>query len=263
MMIFTMQDKMKKIGIRAGVILFWLLVWQGISMIVQQEILLVSPVKVFQRIFALGSTAEFWHITALSLGRILSGFFLGVFLGVVLAVLTTRFSLMHQLFSPILSVMRATPVTSFIILAFFLLASADIPGFVSILMVTPIVWKNVSEGILQTDGQLLEMARVMKIGPVAMVTKIYMPSVKPYFEAACTTAMGLAWKAGVAAEVITNPKYGIGSEMYQAKVDLEMADLFAWTIVIIVLSFLCEKCFSYFMKRRGRLAHTNTCNKGI
>ncbi len=260
---FITKAKLKQIGIRAGVILFWLLAWQGISMIVQQEILLVSPVKVFQRIFALGGTADFWYITALSLGRILLGFLVGVLIGVLLAVLTTRFSLLHQLFSPILSVMRATPVTSFIILAFFLLASADIPGFVSALMVTPIVWKNVSEGILQTDAQLLEMAKVMKIGTVATATKIYMPSVRPYFEAACTTAMGLAWKAGVAAEVITNPKYGIGAEMYQAKVDLEMADLFAWTIVIIILSFLCEKCFSYFMKRRGRFDHVNKRNERI
>lgn len=262
-MIFTMQGNMKKIGIRIGVIAFWLLVWQGISMIVQQEILMASPVQVFKRILVLGGTEEFWTITGLSLGRIGLGFLVGVIVGTLLAVLTTRFSLLHHLFSPILSVVRATPVTSFIILAFVWITNAHIPAFICVLMVTPIVWKNVSEGISQTDTQLLEMAKVMKIGSLATLTKIYLPSVKPYFMAACTTALGLAWKAGVAAEVITHPKYGIGSEMYYAKVELETADLFAWTIVVIVLSVLCEKCFSYFMKRRERLDYVKTRNKGI
>ena len=260
---FITKVNLKQIGIRTGVVLFWLLLWQGISMIVQQEIVLVSPVQVFQRLFSLAGTEEFWYVTSLSLCRIFFGFLVGMLIGIVLAVLTTRFSILHQLFSPVLSIMRATPVTSFIILAFFLLAKADIPGFVSVLMVTPIVWKNVTEGILQTDGQLLEMAKVMKIGSVATITKIYMPSVKPYLNAACVTAIGLAWKAGVAAEVITNPTYGIGAKMYQAKVDLEMADLFAWTIVVIVLSVLCETCFSYCMKRRGRVADIDQRDKGI
>ena len=260
---FITKAKFKKIAIRAAVVLFWLILWQGISMIVQQEIVFVSPVQVFQRLFTLVGTGDFWHVTSLSLGRIFFGFLMGTFIGVALAILTTRFSIFHELFSPVLSVMRATPVTSFIILAFFLLAKADIPGFVSILMVTPIVWKNVAEGISQTDGQLLEMAKVMHVKPFTVVGKIYIPSVKPYFNAACLTAIGLAWKAGVAAEVITNPTSGIGAKMYQAKVDLEMADLFAWTIVVIVLSVFCETCFSYFIKRRGRVADIGQRDKGI
>lgn len=258
-----MQEKMKKIGIRAGVILFWLLVWQGISMLVQQEILMVSPARVLQRIVELGATAEFWYTTGLSLVRIGMGFLLGVLAGTLLAVLTTRFKAMHYLFAPVLSIMRATPVTSFILLAFVWITAAHIPTFICLLMVVPIVWKNVSEGIAQTDNQLLEMAKVMEIGTFATVTKIYMPSVKPYFMAACTTALGLAWKAGVAAEVITHPKYGIGSEMYFSKVELETADLFAWTIVVIVLSVLCEKALVYLMKRRGRLDHAQRSNKNI
>lgn len=251
MKIFTMQDKMKKTAIHIGVIVFWLLVWQGISMLVKQEILLVSPVKVFLRIFELGATADFWYTTGLSLFRIGTGFLLGVLVGTILAVLTTRFKTMHYLFAPVLSIMRATPVTSFILLAFVWITSAHIPTFICLLMVVPIVWKNVSEGIVQTDSQLLEMAKVMEIGSFATLTKIYVPSVKPYFMAACTTALGLAWKAGVAAEVITHPKYGIGSEMYFSKVELETADLFAWTLVVILLSVLCEKGLVYLMNRRG------------
>lgn len=258
-----MQDKMKKIAIRAGVILFWLLVWQGISMLVKQEILMVSPACVLQRILTLGATVEFWYTTGLSLLRIGMGFLLGVLSGTLLAVLTTRWKAIHYLLAPVLSVMRATPVTSFILLAFVWITSAHIPTFICLLMVTPIVWKNVSEGITQTDKQLLEMAKVMEIGSLATVTKIYVPSVKPYFLAACTTALGLAWKAGVAAEVITHPKYGIGSEMYFSKVELETADLFAWTLVVIVLSVVCEKALLYLMKRRKRRDPAGTCNKNI
>lgn len=224
---------------------------------------MVSPALVLQRICALGATAEFWYTTGLSLLRIGAGFIFGVVAGTVLAVLTTRFKTMQYLFSPVLSIMRATPVTSFILLAFVWITAAHIPTFICLLMVAPIVWKNVSQGIAQTDSQLLEMAKVMEIGTLATVTKIYVPSVKPYFTAACTTALGLAWKAGVAAEVITHPKYGIGSEMYFSKVELETADLFAWTIVVIILSVLCEKGLVYLMKRRERLDYAGTRNQNI
>ena len=73
--------------------------------------------------------------------------------------------------------------------------------------------------------------------------------VLPHFLSACRLSLGMCWKAGVAAEVIGVPSGSIGEKLYNAKIYLNTPDLFAWTIVIIVISFVFEKCFLGIVSR--------------
>ena len=115
-------------------------------------------------------------------------------------------------------------------------------------MVIPIIWTNVTEGIIKTDTKLLEMAKIYKFNKISKIKMIYIPSFIPYFTAACTTALGLSWKAGVAAEVIANTRYSIGGEIYKSKMYLETVDLFSFTVVVIILSFILEYIIVNLMK---------------
>lgn len=241
--------------------LFWFLVWHIISVFVDQEILLVSPVEVIERIGEMAVTAEFWKITSMSLLRIFMGLFLGIIAGVVFAAATHHSNFLYNLLYPLLSAVKATPVTSFILLAFVWIQSPYIPVFISFLMVLPVVWGNVLEGIRNTDTGLLEMAKVMGLGKKKTLFKIYVPSVKPYFVAACATVTGLAWKAGIAAEVITHPVFAIGTKMYYSKIYLETRDLLAWTLLVIVISVLFEKVFLGIIKRDRRGERSGGQNK--
>ena len=134
--------------------------------------------------------------------------------------------------------MRAIPVASFIILLFVLMSKEHIPTVTSFLMVLPVVWANVDQGVRETDPALLEMARVFRLSPGRVFRHIRLPAVMPFFLAAARTGMGLAWKAGVAAEVLAAPRLGIGRALYEAKVYLESEELFAWTAVIVAISVL-------------------------
>lgn len=230
-------------------VFFWLLVWQAVSMAVQQEILMVSPLRVCQRFFALGTEKEFWLSAVFSMARILSGFLLAVLFGTVLAVCTVRFSAVHILFFPLLSAIKATPVASFIILALVWLRSGFVPIFTAFLIALPLVWSNVSSGISKTDLKLLQMAHIYHFGAWKTLRLVYIPSVLPYFTAACTTGLGLAWKAGVAAEVLSSTKLSIGGHIYAAKIYLETADLFAWTLLVIAMSVLLEFAMVRLMRK--------------
>ncbi len=232
--------------------LFWLAVWQAAYLAVRQEILIVSPVRVLCRLWELAGTAGFWMNTASSMVHILEGFLLGVAGGCVLALFTVRFRFLYDLFHPILSIIKATPVASFIILVLVWFQSGFVPVFTSFLMVLPVIWGNVSEGIGKTDVALLEMARCFCLGRWKTLKRVYIPSVMPYFMAACTTSLGLAWKAGIAAEVLAHSKYSIGGEIYNSKIYLETQDLFAWTAVVIAMSVLLEKLMLALMRRAGR-----------
>ena len=231
---------------------FWLGVWQLLYLIVKQEILIVSPVRVLQRLFELAQDGSFWLTALYSMLRILVGFAIGLLTGTVLAVLTSASQIMYDIFHPVISIIKATPVASFIILALVWIQSAQVPAFTSFLMVTPIVWGNVTSGIQKTDKRLLQMAHSYRFGSVKIVKRVYIPSVMPYFTAACTTGLGLAWKAGIAAEVLANTQLSIGGQIYNSKIYIETADLFAWTVVVIIMSVILEWLMMRFVKTVGR-----------
>jgi NitT/TauT family transport system permease protein len=214
--------------------------------------LVPAPKLVAVTLWQLCRTKDFWQAAGASLVRIAAGFAAGVAVGATLAVLTARFSLARWLFSPILKIVRATPVASFIILAFVWIVTDTLPAFIAFLMVVPVVWGNVEKGIAETDRRLLEMATVFRYGRLKTLLHIRIPAVMPYFLSACTTALGLAWKSGIAAEVICRPEQSIGRLLQTAKNHLETAQVFAYTAVVILLSVLLEWLFLLLARRLGR-----------
>jgi NitT/TauT family transport system permease protein len=231
---------------------FWLGVWQLIYLSVQQEVLIVSPACVVKRIFELAQHSTFWLTALYSMLRILQGFLYGLLIGTVLAVTTSVSAILFDIFHPVISIVKATPVASFIILTLVWIQSSHVPVFTACLMVIPIVWSNVTNGIQKTDIRLLQMAHCYQFGAFKTVRRIYIPSVMPFFTAACTTGLGLAWKAGIAAEVLANTKLSIGAQIYNAKIYIETTDLFAWTVLVIVMSMILEEMMIRFMKKIGR-----------
>lgn len=222
-------------------LLFWLLCWQIVTVCVAQEILLISPARAFARLWALLGRAEFWGAVLQTCLRVLLGFFGALLCGGALAVLTARSRILFALFSPLMWIVRSTPVASFIILTLVWFYTGFIPAFIAFLMVLPLVWQNLSAGIGGVDRELLEMARVFRLSPLRRARYIYLPAILPYFTAAVTTGMGFAWKSVIAAEVIARPRQSMGGNIYNAKIYLEIPDLFAWTIAVVLLSLLLEK----------------------
>ncbi|MEI6578043.1 MAG: ABC transporter permease subunit [Eubacteriales bacterium] len=223
------------------VAVIWIAIWQVAFFFVKQEILLPSPAQTIVRLWELAQLNNFWISAFMSLLRIVEGFILGVAAGAILGVLTARFSLLYDFFHPAISIIKATPVASFIILALVWIKKDNVPVFIAFLMVLPIIWANVSEGIHQTDKDLLEMAKIFRFTRKKLASKVYIPSTLPYFFAGCTTALGLAWKAGIAAEILSLPSHSIGSELYNSKIYIETTDLFAWTATVIIMSIILER----------------------
>lgn len=247
-------SKLKKTLIFLAVLLFWTGVWQAVFMIVGKEILIVSPAQVVMRLCELIRDGYFWKSIGMTFLRISTGYLSGVVLGTVFAVITVAVTFLRALFYPLISLVKATPVASFIILALVWIRKDNVPAFITILIVFPIIWANVSEAITNTDKDLLEMAKVFSLSKITIIREIYIHSVLPYFAAGCTTAMGLAWKAGVAAEVIAMPRISVGYNLYRSKINIETVDLFAWTLVVIVLSVILERLIVFFLSKIKRRA---------
>ena len=228
--------------------IFWLLLWQVGAMAINQRIILVSPLRVLARLIELAPTLEFWSAIGYSLVRITAGFLLGVVAGTLLAALSARFRRVEELLAPALLAIKSIPVASFIILALILFSSRNLAVLISFLIVLPVLYTNILSGIRAADPQLLEMARVFRIPTLRSIRYVYLPQVLPYFQSACGSALGLCWKSGIAAEVIGMPDGSIGEQLQQAKIYLNTPDLFAWTLVIVLVSLVFEKVFLILLK---------------
>ena len=151
-----------------------------------------------------------------------------------------------------MTVVKSTPVASFAILVLVWLPRDLVPVCISALMVLPVVWANVCAGIRGTDASLLELARVFRLGRWRVFRRIYLPSVLPGFAAACRSAVGFGWKAGIAAEVLTVPRESMGRMIYESKYYLQTEDLFAWTLAVILLSLAIERLLLLALGRLSR-----------
>ncbi len=229
-------------------LILWVAVWIAAAALAGNSLIFPSPFDVITRLIKLVATSGFWLAVAVTLFRITAGLAAGVIIAIPLAVLTHRFSAAHILTSPLLTIIRATPVTSFILLAFFWFDKSTIPVFTSFLMVFPIMWAGIATGLESVPQELIEMTRVFRFPLWRRITKLYIPAISADFRSSLITSIGLSWKAGVAAEIIAVPRLSVGRNMYEAKVYLETPDLFAWTVVVVVLSLIFERLLARLLR---------------
>lgn len=243
---------MKKFLWSTLTLLFWAGVWYACALLVNQPLLLPGPAETAKAWWQLAGTVNFWKSTGTTMLRVLIGHGAAVIVGSLLALLCAFFALPRRLFSPLRTVIRATPVTSFIILVLIWLQRGHVPVFISFLTVLPIMWTGVEEGLRGTDEQLLEMAAAYDFSHWKKLRYIYWPSVKPHFLTSWLNGLGFSWKSGVAAEVIALPAFSVGKNLNDAKVYLERENLFAWTITVIVLSMALEALLKRALKGRKK-----------
>ncbi len=243
------MNQHKQLFRRIGAVVFWLAVWQCAATAIGQEVFLVSPVQALHTLLGLLPRADFWQRVGFSSGRILLGFGLGVAVSAVLAAAAESIPAADILLAPVMQLVKATPVASFIILALVWVRGSSLSVLISFLMVLPVLYGAVRTGIRSVDVQLREMAQVFRMPLSRRLRAVWLPAVLPAFRQGCSVALGICWKSGVAAEVIGLPNGSIGDALYRAKITLSTGELFAWTFVIILLSAGFEKLFLALLGR--------------
>lgn len=237
---------------RILIILFWLAVWQLAGLVIRNDIIFAGPADVARSFAALLPDPGFWISIGWSFGKILAGFFLAFLSGVLLGSLAFRFQLLKELLEPVMTLAKSIPVASFVILALIWIGSANLSVFISFLVVLPMIYVNTIAGLESTDEKLVEMARVFSLPLPRRIRFLYIPALTPYLVSSCRIALGMSWKSGIAAEVIGVPAHTIGERLYMAKIYLATSDVFAWTIVIILISSLFERLFLRLLEQGAR-----------
>lgn len=243
-MIFILE-RIKKIG----AVLIALLFWQIAAMLINKSILLVSPIEVLLRMFTIWQVEGFWSSIWFTFYHIVGGFLLGLLVGSLLAVLAERFSAAEALLWPWMATIKSVPVASFIVICLIWLSARNLSIFISFLIVLPITYQNILTGLRARDEKLQEMTQIFGVSFYKKLKYVTLPQLRPYILSACSVTAAMAWKAGIAAEIIGTPNGSIGKMLYLAKISLDTDDLLAWTAIIVIISVVSEKLFLWGLKK--------------
>ena len=256
-----------KINLRRILILIcWLMLWQILHLAVSNTIIMAGPAETASVFFALVRTSVFWSAVLSSLGKILAGFFSGYICGFLLASPASKNSLLRDFLSPAVSLCKSVPVASFVILALLIAGSSLLSVLISFIIVFPQVYTAVLSGYSNADQKLAVLADIYRMPRIYRFAALYLPALSPFLLSSFRVSLGMAWKSGIAAEVIGAANNSIGEQLYLAKIYLLTSRLFAYTAAVIMLSALSEavlsRCFG-FVLRSKRIFRKNFHKKNI
>ena len=247
---------MRRKGIILNILaaLFWVAVWHVGAVLANRALLLKIPLpwETLRTFLRLCGEGGFWRAVGSSVGHILWGFLSAAALGTVGGVASNASGWFRRLAAPLLRLIRTVPVAAFILLAWLWIPSRVLPSFVSALMVLPIVWSHVDAGLAAVDERLPEMERVFGMSRRQVLLHVRLPLMAPALRTGCLTGVGIAWKAGIAAEVICNPTGSIGALLQGAKVAIDYERVFAVTLMVVLLSVLFEYALKLAWKEQRR-----------
>ncbi len=230
-------------------IVLWLFLWQIVYWIINKDIYFPSPFSVAISIVSLIRSPDFFIVVSSTTIRVFISFLISALLGVSLGYICGINKKVYDLFEPMIIFIRTTPIISIIIIAIIWFSSSNVPIFTGFLMCFPIIWANMVEGIRNTDKKLLEMCKLYNVGKMEIFKKVYIKASIPYLSAGFSSALGIGWKVVAAAEALSLPKYGIGTNLFNSKIYLQVPELLAWTVIIILISYMFEILVKKIFKR--------------
>ncbi len=233
---FSIQNKNIKTLATILLITIW---WLG-SLVYNNPDLIPSPLTIFRSLGDIVMSNNFFTIIGSSIIRGLLGLLISLILGTVLGMLSGLYKEIEDSLSPILTVIKSTPIMAIILLLLIWFGTEKAPVFATIMVAFPILYANVLAGTRNVDPKLINMAKLYKVRPIKIIREIYLPSTFPFIFAGMEAAFSIGWKVTVGAEVLSQPKYAIGSQMWDAKIYLDINYLFAWTIIAIIISAIIE-----------------------
>ena len=233
----------------AVIVLGWLILWELADRIVDNRIILSGPTHILAALAEQMRQPDFWVTCGASFARITVGFLLSFAAGFGLALLCFRFTLLRDIITPVMVTLKIVPMISFVIMLLIWVGNQALTIYLSFLIVLPLIYTSTLAGLNAVDKDLLEAAKEFGVSRWYLFCYFYRPTLMPFIISACRVALGMSWKSGIMAEVIGTPKPSIGREMYAAKTYLQTANLFAWTIVVVVLSLLFERLFMWLLEK--------------
>lgn len=240
MMLFTTrQNKFKTYKI--GGVFFCLILWELFAQILKAP-LIVPPLKEIVTAFVLIiKTQETYVFILSSLIRVFITLAVDSLIAFAFGIISGLNKNIEDFLSAPESILKSSPTIAVLLLALIWFKSNMTPIFVASLIVLPILYRNIVDGVKNIDKNLIEMSYDFNVHFGKRLKSLYLPCIRPFLKNGYVLSTGFAVKVVIMAEVLSQPKYGIGSAFQTAKVQLETASIFAWTGIAVLLAALLQR----------------------
>jgi NitT/TauT family transport system permease protein len=216
------------------------LVWFIVAKVVDIELIIPSIKNTFIDLGKILLTKVFYQSVLGTLYRTVISFLIALICALVLALLSMFLPFIYKLLAPIVTIIRAIPTMSIILLTIIWLEPENSPLLVAFFIIFPIMYGSIYTAITSVDTDLIEMSKAYKVSKKDKILSLYLPNIAPSFFDITKSSISLNVKIVISAEVLAQTKLSMGVMMQIAKSQLNTANLLAWTITAIVLSYLLE-----------------------
>ena len=222
-----------------GIIIF-ILLWFFISLKINSEIVFPNILTIIKKLIEIILEKSFYKDLFLSLIRVFITFILSFLLAIIFGILSGIFLYIRYMLMPIINFIRTIPTIPLILVAIIWFDNNTVPIFVSMLVIFPIMYDAVVNGIINVDKNLIDMSLSYNVSLKTQIISLYIPSIKPYILTAISQSMGITWKSILAAEILALPSLGIGSKLYESHLYLDTVSLFAYCLIAVIFNGIFE-----------------------
>ena len=222
-----------------GIIIF-IGLWHLISIKINSEIIFPDIQNILKKLFEIILERSFYKDLISSIIRVFITFALSFLLAIILGIISGIFKSMRYILMPIINFIRTIPTIPLILVAIIWFDNNKVPIFVSMLVIFPIMYDSICNGIINVDKDLIDMSLSYNVSLKTQIINLYIPSIKPYILTAISQSMGITWKSILAAEILSLPTLGIGTKLYESHLYLDTISLFAYCLIAVIFNGIFE-----------------------
>ena len=214
----------------------FILLWWGLVAVFNVPAYLVpSPGELADKAWFLATEAGLLSHIPVTLVEIVAGFAIGVVAGVATAVLFTRLPAVEVVLNPLIIFVQTAPKIAIAPLLLLWLGLGATPKIVLVAIVVffPVL-SNMLSALRSIDPNLLALARILRMGPVARFRRIELPQSLPLLFTGMKVGVTLAVTAAVIGELM-GARAGLG---YLLSLGQETADVGLVLVAVILLSLI-------------------------
>lgn len=227
-----------------------LLLWQWLSVVMDNDVLLPCPFAVLKTMLLQLQTAVFYTAVFHTFLRILCGFMIALLFALVIALITYLYQWIADLLYPLLLITRSIPNISYILIVLFWCSPKTGVIVISFLILFPTMYTNLYQGLCACPKAYLDVMKLYPGSRLFDVVHVYLPYLRSYLFTAASIGISLALKVGIMAEILGQANDGIGRQLNLCRIDLDTTGIFAWTVWIILMLYVAD----YLLRGMKRLS---------
>lgn len=248
-----LKQRLEDIAAPLGALLALLVIWQLLTMILPTD--LPGPIKVVQETWVLilypffdfGGTNKglFWQVFA-SLQRVAIGYTFAAVVGIGLGILVGLNKRLSKGLDPIFNILRTVPPLAWVPIALATLKQNQ-PAALFVIFITAIwpILINTAVGVRQIPQDFNNVAQVLQLPRTEYFFKILIPSALPYIFTGLRIAIGLAWLAIIAAEIVMSGIVGIGFFIWDAYQNSQVSEIILSIVYIGLVGWLLDSLMAW------------------